>query len=260
MTWIDTHCHLDQPALFEKIERVIKNSIKSDIEGIVVPSVSPENVNEVINISQRFDLCSLALGFHPFFSDRVKDEDFKILSLLLIEHDAVAVGEIGLDKFLDNIPLNTQEKVFKNQLDIADDLELPIIVHARGMIDLITKYIREKKIKGGIIHAFNGSFQQAEQLIKLGFKLGFGGVITYERARHVRSLAQNLPIEAIVLETDAPDMNPSWLENILPNEPAQLKKISQIFCKLRGLDTEVIADTLRRNTIEALPKLGRLYT
>ena len=114
MTWIDTHCHLDQPALFEKIDSVIKNSIKSDIEGIIVPSVSPKNVNKVIKISQRFDLCSLALGFHPFFADHVKDEDFKTLSLLLIEHDAVAVGEIGLDRFLDNIPLRTQEKIFKN--------------------------------------------------------------------------------------------------------------------------------------------------
>ena len=146
MTWIDTHCHIDQPALFEKIDSVIKNSIKSDIEGIIVPSVSPKNVNKVIKISQRFDLWSLALGFHPFFADHVKDEDFKTLSLLLIEHDAVAVGEIGLDKFLDNIPLRTQEKIFKNQLDIADNLELPIIVHARGMIDPITKSIREKKI------------------------------------------------------------------------------------------------------------------
>ena len=260
MTLIDTHCHLDQPALFKNIESVIKNSINNDIERIVVPSVSPENLNKVIKISQRFDLCSLALGFHPFFADRVKDEDFKTLSLLLVEHDAVAVGEIGLDKFFDNIPLSTQEKILKKQLDIADKLELPIIVHARGMIDQIIKNIRERTIKGGIIHAFNGSLQQAEQLIKLGFKLGFGGVLTYERAKHVRSLAKNLPMESIVLETDAPDMNPSWLKNSLPNEPAQLKKISQIFGKLRGLDTEVIADTLRRNTIDALPKLGKLYT
>jgi len=260
MTLIDTHCHLDQLALFKNIEKVIKNSINNDIERIVVPSVSPENLSEVIKISQRFDLCSLGLGFHPFFADRIKDVDFKTLSLLLVEHDAVAVGEIGLDKFLDNIPLSIQEKIFEKQLDIADKLELPIIVHARGMIEQIIKKIREKKIKGGIIHAFNGSFQQAEQLIKLGFKLGFGGVLTYERAKHVRSLAKNLPIESIVLETDAPDMNPSWLENTLPNEPAQLKKISQIFSMLRGLDIEVIADILRANTIEALPKLGKLYT
>ena len=187
MTLIDTHCHLDQPALFKNIERVIENSLNNDVERIVVPSVSPENLNEVIKISQRFDLCSLALGFHPFFADRVKDDDFKTLSILLVEHDAVAVGEIGLDKFLDNIPLSNQEKILKKQLDIADKLELPIIVHARGMIDQIVKNIRERTIKGGIIHAFNGSFQQAEQLIKLGFKLGFGGVLTYERAKHVRS-------------------------------------------------------------------------
>ena len=175
-------------------------------------------------------------------------------NVLKLENFTKYVSRESIARFL------ARNEIFKKQLDMAEKLELPIIVHARGMIDQIIKNIREKKIKGGIIHAFNGSFQQAEQLIKLGFKLGFGGVITYERAKHVRSLAQNLPIEAIVLETDAPDMNPSWLENILPNVPAQLKKISQIFCKLRGLDTQVIADTLRRNTIEALPKLGRLYT
>ena len=151
MTLIDTHCHLDQPALFKNIESVIKNSINNDIERIVVPSVSPENLNKVIKISQRFDLCSLALGFHPFFADKVKDEDFKTLSLLLVEHDAVAVGEIGLDKFFDNIPFSTQEKILKKQLDIADNLELPIIVHARGMIDQIIKNIKERTIKRGII-------------------------------------------------------------------------------------------------------------
>jgi TatD DNase family protein len=260
MTLIDTHCHLDHPSLFKNIEKIVKNSVNNDIDRIIVPSVSPKNLNDVIKISQRFDLCSIALGFHPFFADRIKDEDFKTLYLLLIEYDVIAVGEIGLDKFLDNIPLSTQEKIFKKQLDLAEKLELPIIVHARGMIDQIIKNIREKKIKGGIIHAFNGSFQQAEQLIKLGFKLGFGGVLTFERAKHVRSLAKNLPMESIVLETDAPDMNPSWLESTLPNEPAQLKKILQIFSKLRGLDIEVFADTLRRNTIEVLPKLGKLYT
>ena len=260
MALIDTHCHLDQPPLFDNIEKVIKQSVESDIEGIIIPSVSPENINKVIRVSQRFDMCFLALGYHPFYAEQVTVEDLKKLSLLLIEHNAVAVGEIGLDKFSDKNQLSIQEKVYKNQLYIADNLELPIIVHARGMIDHITKHIRERKIKGGIIHAFNGSFQQAEHLIKLGFKLGFGGVITYERAKHIRSLAKNLPLESIVLETDAPDMNPSWLESMLPNEPAQLKKISQIFCDLRGLETREVASILKRNTIEALPKLGKLCT
>ena len=260
MALIDTHCHLDQPPLFDNIEKVIKQSVESDIEGIIIPSVSPENINKVIRVSQRFDMCFLALGYHPFYAEQVTVEDLKKLSLLLIEHNAVAVGEIGLDKFSDKNQLSIQEKVYKNQLDIADNLELPIIVHARGMIDHIIKHIRERKIKGGIIHAFNGSFQQAEHLIKLGFKLGFGGVITYERAKHIRSLAKNLPLESIVLETDAPDMNPSWLESMLPNEPAQLKKISQIFCDLRGLEIREVASILKRNTIEALPKLGKLCT
>jgi len=260
MTWIDTHCHLDQPVLSKDIQKVIKLSKECNIEGIVVPSTCPSNIDEVIKICNRFDMCFFALGFHPFFAQNISEDDLKKLSFLLIEHDAIAVGEIGLGKFSGKSQLNIQDEVFQAQLDLAEKHDLPIIVHARGMIDRATQLIRKRKIKGGIIHAFNGSFQQADQLIKLGFKLGFGGVISYERAKHIRSLAQNLPLESIVLETDSPDMKPAWVENGCSNEPAQLEKISQVLCHLRGIDARELGGILKQNTIEALPKLSKLYT
>ena len=122
------------------------------------------------------------------------------------------------------------------------------------------KDLRQIKVRGGIAHAFNGSFQQADQLIKLGFKLGFGGAMTYPRAKHLQSLAKELPIESIVLETDSPDMPPAWLNNGERNQPKELGKIAEFFCHLRGLKPSKTADIIRDNTIEAIPKLVELYT
>ena len=260
MTWIDSHCHLDHSALSIDIETVIKRCKENSIEGVVVPSICPSNMNDVIKLSDQFDICFFALGFHPFYAKDVRQQDFKNLSNLLSDYDAVAVGEIGLDKSLPDCEFDIQNKVFQTQLDIAEGMELPVIVHSRGMIDLVIKQLRKRKIKGGIIHAFNGSFQQAEYLINLGFKLGFGGVITYERATNIRALAKNLPLDTIVLETDSPDMRPAWVENNVPNEPGHLKKISQVLCDLRSLDIEELAKIIKRNTIEVLPKLSKLCT
>ena len=246
MTWIDTHCHLDQPALFEKIERVIKNSIKSDIEGIVVPSVSPENVNEVINISQRFDLCSLALGFHPFFSDRVKDEDLKILSLLLIEHDAVAVGEIGLDFYVSSHDKLTQIALFEKQLKVAATFNLPIILHVRKAHDQVILLLRKYSIKGGIVHCFNGSEQQAKDYIKLGVLLGVGGAVSYSRATRLRNMFAKLPLSALVLETDAPDM-PLQDQEGKRNSPEFIPHILDILVSLRPESASAIAQTTTAN-------------
>ena len=119
--------------------------------------------------------------------------------------------------------------------EIAKKFNLPVIMHVRGAIDLVLKNLRQIKVRGGIAHAFNGSFQQADQLIKLGFKLGFGGAMTYPRAKHLQSLAKELPIESIVLETDSPDMPPAWLNNGERNQPKELGRIAEFFCHLRGL-------------------------
>jgi hypothetical protein len=127
-------------------------------------------------------------------------------------------------------------------------------------IDLVLKNLRKIKVRGGIVDAFNGSFQQAHQLIELGFKLGFGGVMTYSRSSHIQTLAKELPIESIVLETDSPDMPPAWLNNDECNQPKELSRIAEFFCNLRGLKPSKTADIIRDNTIEAIPKLAKLFT
>ena len=178
----------------------------------------------------------------------------------MVNNDSVAIGEIGLDLFIEKDNQSFQEEVFLAQLKIAKKFDLPVIMHVRGAIDLVLKNLRRIKVRGGIAHAFNGSFQQAQQLIDLGFKLGFGGAMTYPRAKHIQTLAKELPIEAIVLETDSPDMPPSWLASDTINQPKELSKIAEFFCHLRGMEPLKTADIIRSNTIQAIPKLTELYT
>ena len=211
-----------------------------------MPSVSPENVNEVINISQRFDLCSLALGFHPFFSDRVKDEDFKTLSLLLIEHDAVAVGEIGLDFYVSSHDKLTQIALFEKQLKVAATFNLPIILHVRKAHDQVILLLRKYSIKGGIVHCFNGSEQQAKDYIKLGVLLGVGGAVSYSRATRLRNMFAKLPLSALVLETDAPDM-PLQDQEGKRNSPEFIPHILDILVSLRPESASAIAQTTTAN-------------
>ena len=260
MVWIDTHCHLDNPLLSTNIDSVLKESLDHGVEVLVMPAVNRKSLDDVIKIAQQYPQCLFALGYHPLFIDNYKEGDIDILSNYLNEHDAVAVGEIGLDFFTRRDNLVDQENLFVDQLKLAKSFDLPVIVHARGAIDRILKHLRSMKIKGGIIHAFNGSFQQAYQLIELNFKLGFGGAMTYQRATHLRKLAEQLPIESIVLETDAPDMPPAWLQNDVYNQPKELSKIGQFFCELRGLEPVKLAEIIRGNAIKALPKLVKLYT
>jgi len=189
-----------------------------------------------------------------------QEKDLELLEDYLLKKNSVAVGEIGLDLYVRKDNQLFQEEVFLAQLKLAKKFDLPVIMHVRGAIDLILKNLRKIKVRGGIAHAFNGSLQQGYQLIELGFKLGFGGAMTYPRAKHIQMLAKELPIEAIVLETDSPDMSPVWLNDNEHNHPKELSKIAEFFCQLRGIESLKTADIIRNNTIEAIPKLAKLYT
>ena len=177
-----------------------------------------------------------------------------------MEHMPVAVGEIGLDYFVTKDNREKQIYFFTEQLKLADMHQLPVILHVRNAIDDVLKYVRKSKPKGGIAHAFNGSLQQAEQFIELGFKLGFGGAMTYERALKIRDLAKKLPLDAIVLETDAPDIPPAWLGKNSKNTPAELPKIAQILAEIRGVKVAEIHEISRLNTQRVLTKIVKLCT
>ena len=265
VTLIDTHCHLDADVFDVDREQVLQQSQAAGVGMIVIPAVMPSNFTKVAALSKQYAQCCYALGIHPMFIDDVSPSDIarlnaSVTEALTTDNQLVAIGEIGLDFFTTKQNRETQEYFFCEQLKVAQTHDLPVILHVRNAIDDVLKHLRQVKVKGGIAHAFNGSLQQAETFIKLGFKLGFGGAMTYPRALKIRALAKNLPLDAIVLETDAPDMPPAWLEKKERNTPESILKIAETLATLRRIPVSQIIEITQKNAEEVLPKIAHLYT
>lgn len=263
---IDTHCHLDAPEFNSDRDIVTASANHAGVHQIVVPSVTRQNFQTVIDLAHLRPSCFMALGMHPMYVDQAHPSDLVLLKQLIAEqlmHEnpkIVAVGEIGLDFFVTQQNRETQEYFFIEQLKIAQAFELPVILHVRRAVDDVLKQLRRYVVVGGIAHAFNGSPQQAEAFIKLGFKLGFGGAMTYTRALKIRELAKNLPLESIVLETDSPDIPPEWVGTKGRNAPKELAKIAQVLADLRGVEVSQIIEITGKNALQILPKLAGLCT
>ena len=257
---IDTHCHLDASEFDADRDDVAANALAEGVQAIVVPAVSSQTFNAVIALSRRHRHCAHALGIHPLYVNNATPDDIQLLKEAVLQHQPVAIGEIGLDYFVTKANQAQQLYYFTEQLKIAKQHQLPVILHVRGAIDDVLKHLRRAKLVGGIAHAFNGSFQQAEQFIALGFKLGFGGAMTHSRALHIQALAKTLPLEAIVLETDAPDIPPVWVGKAGRNTPAQTVKIAQFLADLRLVDVSQVIDITGANSLQVLPKLAYLFT
>jgi TatD DNase family protein len=251
---IDTHCHLDAAEFDADRAAVARAAAESGVAAIVVPGVERANFGAVASVCREFEGCAPAYGIHPMYVDRAGPDDLDALRATLEREPAVAVGEIGLDRYVEPRDDARQEFYFVEQLKLARDLDLPVILHVRRAIDPILKQLRRIGVAGGIAHAFNGSRQQADEFIKLGFVLGFGGAMTYPRAARIRELAATLPLEAIVLETDAPDIPPSWRVG-QRNSPDQLPRIAQELAALRGLPLAAIMAATGANARRALPRL-----
>ncbi|MGH6626804.1 MAG: TatD family hydrolase [Burkholderiaceae bacterium] len=277
--WIDTHCHLDAAEFAADVLAVRAQAASNNVAHCVIPAVEHSNFAAVRRLAHQFG-DSYALGIHPLCVARAQDEDLAALDAELQRHRAdprlVAVGEIGLDYFVPELcqsPLRErQEYFYREQLKLARQHGLPVIVHVRRSADRLLKGLRDIAATGagwsGIAHAFNGSEQQAREFIALGFKLGFGGALTYERALQLRRLAAELPLHSLVLETDAPDIPPHWLYTTAAqraagqaqgrNAPGELPRIAQVLAELRGMALDDLALATRRNAVSALPRLGSL--
>ncbi len=257
---IDSHCHLDALEFSDEQDAIIKNALHHGVEKIIIPAVNRKSFDDVIELRKKFPNCFYALGFHPMYIHDMKHGDMDTLKSYLKTYEPVAVGEIGLDFFVTKDNKTIQEEIFVAQLKLANAFDLPVIMHVRHAIDDVLKNLRRYPVKGGIAHAFNGSMQQAEAFIEMGFKLGFGGAMTYTRATHIQALAKSLPIESIVLETDAPDIPPSWLGHQGRNTPGELHQIATFFAELRGMNLTSVIETSHQNTLDALPKIVQLCT
>lgn len=277
-TWIDTHCHLDAQEFGLDTPEVVARAAAAGVLHCVLPAVAVGNFEQVRLLAHKF-CYSYALGIHPLCVGAAQESDLAALDaeLALCKGDPrlVAVGEIGLDYFVSELnqsPLKErQEHFYREQLKLARKHGLPLVLHVRRSADKLLKHLRALAPPGGwsgIAHAFNGSEQQAAEFLKLGFKLGFGGTVTFEAALQLRRLAATLPLNALVMETDSPDIPPQWVYTTAAeramavpqgrNEPAELPRIAQQVADLRGISALELAAACTRNAVAALPKLKTL--
>lgn len=262
---IDTHCHLDAAEFDADRDDIVVKALQQGVSCLVIPTVARDNFDAVIALCHQHKHCVSALGIHPMYVDKATVDDIEVLNDYVQKYQPVGIGEIGLDYFVVNTKTDTenikrQTYFFTEQLKIAKQYDLPVILHVRHAVDEILKNLRRYQVVGGIAHAFNGSFQQAEQLIALGFKLGFGGAMTYDRALRIRELAIKLPFESIVLETDAPDMSPEWVGSKGRNSPLELPRIAQVLADLRQVTVVQVLDITSANALKVLPKIADLFT
>jgi TatD DNase family protein len=271
--WIDTHCHLDAAEFDADRDAVREAARLAGVARCVIPAVQRAHWADVAQLAQRHG-DAYALGIHPLYVPQAQEADLQALDQALRERAGdprlVAVGEIGLDFFVPALCTSEMRErqwfFYTAQLQLAQQHGLPVILHVRRSADLLLKGLRQCPVVSGIAHAFNGSTQQADAFLALGFALGFGGTLTYERALQLRRLACDLPLSALVLETDAPDIPPQWLYQTAEqraqgvaqgrNSPAELPRIAQVLADLRGLTPGDLATATTRNALRVLPKLA----
>jgi len=254
---IDTHCHLDAAEFDGDRAAVLAAARAAGVGGFLVPAVGAADFEAVAALSAAHPDCRHAFGIHPMYVRQAHESDLELLHARLAEGSAVAVGEIGLDGYVADGDLPLQTRYFEAQLKLAREFGLPVVLHVRRAQDQILKYLRRIGVPGGIAHAFNGSRQQAEAFIGLGFRLGFGGAMTYTGSRRIRELAASLPLSAIVLETDAPDIPPAWGAG-LRNDPANLGRFAGVLAELRGMRVEEVVAATGVNAQAAIPGLASL--
>jgi TatD DNase family protein len=282
LAWLDSHCHLDAAEFAPDRAAVRQQAAALGVRLCVLPGVHAPNWAMVRDLAHQHG-DAYALGIHPLYVPNIDTPALKVqaelaaLDAALQAHRAdprlVAVGEIGLDFFVPALCTpamrQRQEQVYRAQLQLAARHGLPVILHVRRSADRLLKHLREVGGAGGIAHAFNGSAQQAQAFVDLGFALGFGGAVTFDRALQLRRLAVALPLSALVVETDAPDIAPHWLYRTAQaradgspqgrNSPVQLPRIGAELAALRGISPQVLAAATTANALRVLPRLQALW-
>ncbi|MCL6415186.1 TatD family hydrolase [Aestuariirhabdus sp. Z084] len=255
--FFDTHCHLDFPQFDDGRSRLLDDCAAARVDKILIPGVSASSWAGLMSLCAKNDSrvqLMAAVGLHPFYLDQHQVVDLVRLSQLLQQRPEylVAVGEIGLDYMLPEHGWPMQHHLFRQQLKIAKSEQLPVLLHVRKAHDQVLKCLRELDFDcGGVVHAFSGSEQQARRYIERGFLLGVGGAISWSRATRLRSMIARLPIESLVLETDAPDMMPAFAEGEW-NSPLNLPAIAECLAELKKVSVLQIADQSLRNILKLL--------
>lgn len=249
MQLIDTHCHLDLDVFNEDREEILLHCKQLGIDKIIVPAITAAGWNQLTAITQQSDQLFPAFGLHPVFIEQHNQIHIEQLNQVCKVTQPVAIGEIGLDFYIKDTDKNKQIEYFDRQLDIAEEMQLPVILHIRKAHDQVLQILKKKNLPGGSCHAFSGSLQQANQYIDMGFKLGFGGTLTYPNARKIHSLAKELSLKDIILETDAPDMS-GYKHKGKRNSPEYLPDALQALAEIKSKSIEEVAQQTTRNACQ----------
>jgi len=263
---IDTHCHLDAAEFDADRTAVIEAARRAGVAGMVLPAVDCSNFTAVHDLAHAVTGGAYALGIHPLYVARARDDDLARLRAAIIaaldDPRFVAVGEIGLDFFVPEIsvglPRERQEHFYAAQLALAAEFGLPVLLHVRRAQDIVLKYLRRHAVPGGIAHAFNGSAAQARAFVEQGIALGLGGAMTYPRALQIRRHAVSFGLEHLVLETDAPDIAPAWLHPpYRRNTPAEVAGVARELAMLRHEPVDVVIAGTGATAMRVMPRLTR---
>jgi len=251
MHLFDTHCHLDVAAFDADRDQVLSDCRQSGIQHILVPAIERKTWSSLANLCTDNAMLHLALGLHPVFMAKHSPDDVAALKQAVQRYQPIAIGEIGLDFYIDNPDKPAQLELCEAQLEVAVEHDLPVVLHVRKAHEDMLGLLKRINVKGGFVHAFNGSLQQAQRYRDQGFCFGFGGTLTYENAHKIHRLARELPLEAIVLETDAPDMVVTQHQGER-NSPAYLPLCLQALSELRQQDATLLAEQTTRNAFTVL--------
>jgi len=246
---IDSHCHFDSEAFKEDRDTVQSNALSVGVQTIISPAITSASWPNLQRIAAQYSHIHPAYGLHPMFIDQHQNADIDALEQWLDREKPVAVGECGLDFYESKQSQKQQTDYFEAQLSLAHNHQLPIIIHARKAVEAVLQSIRRYPDIRGVIHSYSGSLEQAQQFIDRGFYLGFGGPITWPKSTRLQKLIKALPLEAILLETDAPDQADASHRGER-NEPSYLPAIAGKIASLKKLDYREVASATTKNAVE----------
>lgn len=245
--FIDTHCHVFSE-YYDNINEVVNQCKKNNVNRIIVNGCDINSNKEVLELVNKYDVIYGAIGFHPTELDDFKDEYFEFLENNISNPKIVAIGEIGLDYYYDNTDKDKQKEIFKRQLDIANKYNKPIIVHSRNSIQDTYNILKEYNLFGSI-HCFSGSVEMAREFIKIGYKLGIGGIITYKNAKNIREVVKNIDLSHILLETDSPYLTPSPYRGKI-NSPQYIPLIASTIADIKNISINDVSEVTTANAEE----------
>lgn len=246
MIW-DTHAHLDDSRYKGDFEQVLENMEKARITRVLNVGYDLPSSERSLELAQQFEHIYAAIGVHPHDAETATLETWESLIQMAKEEKVIGWGEIGLDYYRDLSPRPVQKEVFIRQIELADQTGLPIIIHNRDAHEDVLKIVKEHRPRyGGVFHCYSGSWEMAKILLNLGFYLSFAGPLTYKNARHTIEVAENVPLDRFMIETDSPYLTPEPHRG-KRNEPAYVREVAARIADIRNLDFNEVAEQAFKN-------------